>query len=435
VTTELLRFLEVPPWTSQSSKVFWKALLARLGDSDEPRVRVALEASGEHIGARIPTAVGQWLSNQCKKAAKRVPSREDGSLPAELVAVEKRLAPSLGRLRSSRADRSDAAGVERELLANVYATPKSDGPRAVYCDWLLEREDPRGAWMSAQLAGEETPPGSALRNRALDGIAAAVSWVIFRRGFADAVGLWGTKTAIPRSIGRPEWATLREVHTSWPAGEVEFCGKLLELLTHPVMGSLEVISGPDLASLDRLADAGIRFEAVGVGLIGRQDGPAALHRFLERARPRHVALGYCAFEPESLDPGAFEGVRSLQVSSALPALRWLEAIGRTGVEVLLFGPSTTRTEGEWHFSRGASGALSELEVAPFYLGHRPPLRAYPTAPLVRLLEGLGGLEGFRFVESRPPPGFSRLPRNTRVLEEHEIEAVRRALPPGCVLRS
>jgi uncharacterized protein (TIGR02996 family) len=43
---------------------------------------------------------------------------------------------------------------ERELLADIVATPDDDGPRLVYADWLLDRGDPRGELVNAQCALE-----------------------------------------------------------------------------------------------------------------------------------------------------------------------------------------------------------------------------------------------------------------------------------------
>ena len=45
-----------------------------------------------------------------------------------------------------------AAGVERTLVDEIRAAPDDDGPRTVYADYLMERGDPLGTFISLQLA-------------------------------------------------------------------------------------------------------------------------------------------------------------------------------------------------------------------------------------------------------------------------------------------
>ncbi len=52
---------------------------------------------------------------------------------------------------------------ERALLAAILAEPDDDAPRAVYADWLTERGDPRGEFITLQLATKQT---AALKARA-----------------------------------------------------------------------------------------------------------------------------------------------------------------------------------------------------------------------------------------------------------------------------
>ena len=40
--------------------------------------------------------------------------------------------------------------LELELLDAIRATPADDGPRLVYADWLIERDDPRGHFIMLQ---------------------------------------------------------------------------------------------------------------------------------------------------------------------------------------------------------------------------------------------------------------------------------------------
>jgi uncharacterized protein (TIGR02996 family) len=44
------------------------------------------------------------------------------------------------------------AANERDLLAAIIAEPDDDAPRLVYADWLAERGDPRGEFITVQIA-------------------------------------------------------------------------------------------------------------------------------------------------------------------------------------------------------------------------------------------------------------------------------------------
>jgi uncharacterized protein (TIGR02996 family) len=99
---------------------------------------------------------------------------------------------------------------ERALLAAVVAQPHEDGPRLVYADWLAERGDPRGEFISLQCALERStkrsPPSPELTERARALLAAHratwepklgpdFSWH-FHRGF-----VWGVEATASQLLG------------------------------------------------------------------------------------------------------------------------------------------------------------------------------------------------------------------------------------------
>jgi len=43
------------------------------------------------------------------------------------------------------------------FVAELVASPGDDGPRLVYADWLADRDDPRAAYLRAELAWAAAP--------------------------------------------------------------------------------------------------------------------------------------------------------------------------------------------------------------------------------------------------------------------------------------
>ncbi|MBL8920080.1 MAG: TIGR02996 domain-containing protein [Myxococcaceae bacterium] len=82
-------------------------------------------------------------------------SRTDASKNTpRLQAWARAKAPDRVRLRVVAGGRARPAAPDdsARLLAAVLASPADDAPRAVYADWLLERGDPHGEFISLQLA-------------------------------------------------------------------------------------------------------------------------------------------------------------------------------------------------------------------------------------------------------------------------------------------
>ncbi len=79
----------------------------------------------------------------------------DVTLDAAARALIERLGGQLAR--------EDESG--ESLLAQVFADPASDAPRAVYGDWLVARGDPRGEFIALQLARRTRAPDAAAVRR------------------------------------------------------------------------------------------------------------------------------------------------------------------------------------------------------------------------------------------------------------------------------
>lgn len=114
---------------------------------------------------------------------------------------------------------------ESELLAAVYQRPQEDGPRAVYADFLSERQDPRGEFIALQLqsaahsvSAKHLGREQRLLRRHVGGWLGPLAplmlrrRVVFRRGFlASGACVAITPRLRPifsRLVLDPSWATL-----------------------------------------------------------------------------------------------------------------------------------------------------------------------------------------------------------------------------------
>jgi len=102
------------------------------------------------------------------------------------------------------------------LLQAVYDAPADDHPRGVYADWLLERNDPRGEVISAQLAGQ-SPKIADLDAVNWSGLGEVLRWRApfanerpqyqprYRRGFLSGALV---DKLDGRYSDRPHWSTI-----------------------------------------------------------------------------------------------------------------------------------------------------------------------------------------------------------------------------------
>ncbi len=65
--------------------------------------------------------------------------------------------PIFAQLLASRGSASGESELGARLRKSVLAEPANDQPRLVYADWLMEQGDPRGDFISAQLAHRPAP--------------------------------------------------------------------------------------------------------------------------------------------------------------------------------------------------------------------------------------------------------------------------------------
>jgi uncharacterized protein (TIGR02996 family) len=166
-------------------------------------------------------------------------------------AVVDRLEVLLGRAPTRAAPRAHRS--EAELLADVYANPDDDAPRAVYADALLERGDPRGEFIQLQLAAAREPLDDAGRarleeltashgDRWLGPMAAFWYGAVYARGFPERVGSELGRKAVA-SVTDPAWRTIRSLDPGfagpqWSAKEIR---AIVTLLSAPNLGFVRAL--------------------------------------------------------------------------------------------------------------------------------------------------------------------------------------------------
>ncbi|MCA9567021.1 MAG: TIGR02996 domain-containing protein, partial [Myxococcales bacterium] len=166
--------------------------------------------------------------------------------PAELI---DRLRVALGPPRD-----------EGLLLAAIWANPDDDGPRAVYADWLTERGDPRGEFITLQLAGEEKKAKKLLKGNELawaGPIAGAIAkkGLVYERGFVARANTAFKQPKVAEELGdHPAWATLVEilgVHSAWEYGKSHHTNTI-----SPAFRSLRIVRGFGWGGVEKLAEGG-----------------------------------------------------------------------------------------------------------------------------------------------------------------------------------
>ena len=128
------------------------------------------------------------------------------------------------------------------LLAAIYDAPDDDVARQVYADYLLERADPRGDFITLQLANTATKRQHELiRTYGDDWLGplaplAPRTGRVFARGFLHAARVEETTRDIAlRALAAPEWATVVELDVlRWSTADV---------VLHPALRALRTLRG------------------------------------------------------------------------------------------------------------------------------------------------------------------------------------------------
>lgn len=215
VSRALEQLLTEVPWTADSSKPVWRAAFELAAALEDPRWVGLADTLPSQWKFRAPMAA--WMSAQLKKAVAPLASRE---VPALSEAQRRAVAALHALVPKKKVEPEGRDGAA--LLAAVYASPADDAPRRVYADFLLERGDPRGEFITLQLAKD--PASAKLSDKLLaahgknwlDGLT-IVKAPRFHRGFlVSAKVTFKTQREAEKYGALPAWATVEELElASW----------------------------------------------------------------------------------------------------------------------------------------------------------------------------------------------------------------------------
>lgn len=287
-------------------------LLAAL--PDDPRIAMAF--------ARLLPLVPLWQGDETLAlVAKRLAELRDArTLPVLVANLSRNEMANVSRepLEVLRALPRYVPPDGSALLAAIYADPDDLGARQVYADWLTERGDPRGDFMTRQLAGAPVP-AAVLEQHAMqwaEPIGGHFHSWHYEHGFFAG----GSMSTLPTSFEHPAWQLVRVLRTSEPQAVLAQLPRLRRMdVVNAVelTGNLEelaVISGwemrlPSFAGLPKLRSLALS-QAQTYDLHWYRDAPVI-------ARLRHLAVSGGRRTPEVVAVLAETGgaLRELEVAT------------------------------------------------------------------------------------------------------------------------
>lgn len=218
LATWTLAALANPPFCAVTAEKFLVELATTIGRLADPRLAAALPNLREVLTARLTRKpVYTKVIDRLGKAVEALPklraaSKAELAVEAELVAACKPLRKTTVTIES--------------LYAEVYANPNDDAPRAVLADALLERNDPRGEFITLQLArGREGEPSvrelELLKKHGRQWLGPLATVLSFGKGYSGteltrgfvskADFIFKIEKKLPLVAADPSWATVEEL--------------------------------------------------------------------------------------------------------------------------------------------------------------------------------------------------------------------------------
>jgi uncharacterized protein (TIGR02996 family) len=220
LSTVLLGVLTSPPFIAHAPE-FWELVMTLVERLADPRVvRLAQTARNTLFVRLTPALLRNEIVGRLDELAGT--TRRARAATGDETRLEAAIASRLSRARATKQSEAD-------VLAEIYADPLADGPRLVYADLLLEREDPRGELITLQFKRRDVGLGEAEAKRErellkkhmktwLAGLAPVVaatqgySSTTFERGFVARADLYGSaEKKLHVTWREPAWATVEEL--------------------------------------------------------------------------------------------------------------------------------------------------------------------------------------------------------------------------------
>jgi uncharacterized protein (TIGR02996 family) len=257
IASALLTMIEVPPtpkWIKPSARALWSVVCDGLLRHRDPR-------TVSRLGAWVAGGSKSFDGSSLQRAVTRRLQEALAVLQAELKTLteldeeQQALCEQLEQLY-----RSSAPATGSDLLAAVFADPGDLSIRAVYADWLVAEGDPRGEFITLQLARFEkkkTKPSTRekrlLRTYGQSWLGPSVHLFRhhqFEKGFLYQVAFDERLFAsVAKGEAPPEeLATVEVVHLSRQHSLEE-----ARLIQHPVFRSLRELHHVDWRALAELA--------------------------------------------------------------------------------------------------------------------------------------------------------------------------------------
>jgi uncharacterized protein (TIGR02996 family) len=279
---------------------YWEAQIDLLVGSADGRVRAAIAELAPRYASVFATSVGANVARILERALGWIDASGrqaiEGDEARALAAIEARYAHVL---RDAAYAEKKARNVTRslaDLVADVYANPDDDAPRAVLADALLEQGMPQGELIQLQLAEERGALDEAGRARVdaildqyetrfLGELAPVWHAVGYRRGFPYAVTVAPDRKTLA-SATNPAWRTIREINASISGSGWAHRTTLafLKLLAAPHLERVEVLERVPIDAIPELP-------ALPLTRLGTYAFPRASLPALLDALPRFPRLG------------------------------------------------------------------------------------------------------------------------------------------------
>jgi len=425
VARALERLVREVPYTSNTARPVMSRVLA-----------VFARVIDGAIAARVPEIEAGWKFRESQRdwmhthlgravaSVDRPPVVLDPAERARIAALAAQLGSPVVPAKGRR--------TEEALLAEVYAAPEDDAPRAVLADFLLEKGDPRGELIALQLRADKSKAELAREKallaehgkRWLGGLAEV--WlvdVVFRRGFPAVVtARFRHHRDVEAHGDSPAWATIEEISWTTPGSSSPDQQRFLYHVPRHLRPRVVTTAAAGLAQLlERATPLPIEsltvFAFDDVELVARLKASplfGAVRRlaFAEGLVPADLAEGWLARVPEIVlqtrDGKLGDWLRTCSARPTVTRFTWDE-----------------RWLGRFHFLRGEDGLLSRLVIEPDHNWNEYSLARLELpdgwltdveVPKAQRRFAEPALERARRKEGAPPPTLE-VEETTPVLEE------------------